>query len=199
MPHMTHRDLSIRAIMSVQWIWSTYMILTLSHSILALFFVSLLRWDQPAQWPALFGSIAEAYSLRRFWGVFWHRLHIAVYDAYMPSFLHHFCDQQHSGYRNIGNGVRALWIFMSSALFHSAVHWLVSGNGHTVQQVKFFLSNYALCLLETVARQALKGKVVSDGGLWARLFGYAWVLAVLFAIAPAWQYSLIYTEAGMAR
>ncbi|OBT74656.1 hypothetical protein VF21_07014 [Pseudogymnoascus sp. 05NY08] len=64
--------------MSVQWIWSSYVVLTLSHDILAIFFVTLLRWDQPSQWPALFGSIAEAYSLRRFWGVFWHLLHIAV-------------------------------------------------------------------------------------------------------------------------
>lgn len=47
-----------------------------------------------SQWPALFGSIAEAYSLRRFWGVFWHRLHVAVFEAYMPSFLLHFYDQQ---------------------------------------------------------------------------------------------------------
>lgn len=205
MPPLTHRDLSLRAVMSVHWIWSTYAVLTGSHAILSLLFVTLLRWDQPAQWPALFGSIAEAYSLRRFWGVFWHRLHVAVYEAYMPSFLlrchndHHqdwHAEQRYSGYRKIRKGGRALWMFLSSAFSHAAVHWLVTGNGNTAQQVKFFLSNYALCLVETVARQALKGKVISNGSLWARLFGYAWVLAVLFAIVPAWQYSLIYTAAG---
>ena len=204
MPPMTYRDLSLRAVMSVQWIWSTYVVLTGAHDILAIFFVTLLRWDLPAQWPALFGSIAEAYSLRRFWGVFWHRLHVAVYEAYMPSFLLHFYDQQqdwqaqqqYSGYRKIRKGFRALWMFLSSAICHAAVHWLVTGNGNTAQQVKFFLSNYALCLVETVARQALKGKVISNGSLWARLFGYAWVLAVLFTIVPAWQYSLTYPAAG---
>lgn len=25
--------------------------------------------------------------MRRFWGVIWHRLHVAVFDAYMPAVL----------------------------------------------------------------------------------------------------------------
>lgn len=203
-PPITYRGLSLRAVMSVQWIWGTYLVLSGAHDILAIVFVSVLLWDLPAQWPALFGSIAETYSMRRFWGVFWHRLHVAVFEAYMPSFVLHFYDQrrdwkaqqQCEGYIITRKGFRAFWMFLSSAICHSVVHWVVTRKGNTAQQVKFFLSNYALCLVETVAVRALEGKVISNGSLWTRLFGYAWVLAVLFTLAPAWQYSSIYLAAG---
>jgi hypothetical protein len=87
LPPLTERDLCLRALMSSRWIWDTCLLLTVTHDLLAAVFVSVLQWDRPHEWPPLFGSITEAYSLRRFWGVFWHRLHVAVFDAYLRILL----------------------------------------------------------------------------------------------------------------
>ena len=40
--------------------------------------------DRPEEWPPLFGSISEAYTLRRFWGVFWHKLDLGIFKMYTP-------------------------------------------------------------------------------------------------------------------
>jgi hypothetical protein len=38
----------------------SYLALTLVHYAMPLFFVFLLGWDTPNEWPALYGSIASA-------------------------------------------------------------------------------------------------------------------------------------------
>ncbi len=75
LPATNVRDFAFQLMLSSQWIWSTYARLTGLHSLLAVVFVGLLDWDAPGEWPSLFGDIREAYSLQRFWGVFWHCLH----------------------------------------------------------------------------------------------------------------------------
>ncbi|POR31097.1 Uncharacterized protein TPAR_08715 [Tolypocladium paradoxum] len=200
LPPMTRRDLYLRAVFSVRWIWSTYAVLTGTHDLLAIFFVCLLRWDQPDEWPALFGSLAEAYSLRRFWGAFWHRLHVAPFEAYFPlSFLR--CDETHQPQRFAGRGptgkaLRALWMFLLSAGCHATINWVTMGNANATQEFRFFLSNYAVCFAETVAKQTVWGKLGSEGGILVRLCGYVWVIAVFFCLVPAWQYSLVCIAAG---
>jgi hypothetical protein len=60
--------------MAVNWIWIAYLMLEICHSIFAIIFVVILRLDTPESWPPLFGSPLEAWTIRRFWGKFWHKL-----------------------------------------------------------------------------------------------------------------------------
>ncbi|KAK4196853.1 hypothetical protein QBC40DRAFT_182495, partial [Triangularia verruculosa] len=70
------RNICPRSIMSVSWIWSSYSFLTgCSYAVIC--------WDRLNEWLPLFGSIANVTSLRRFWGVFWHRLHVSLFDRCM--------------------------------------------------------------------------------------------------------------------
>jgi hypothetical protein len=64
---MTHRELQIRFFMSVYWIWIASLMLDFFHVLLSIFFVAVLRIDAPDEWPPLFGSRGQAYSIRRFW------------------------------------------------------------------------------------------------------------------------------------
>lgn len=71
----TLRETILRAVLAVNWIWISYLMLNIARDILAVFFICALRVDDHADWPVyLFGSLREAYTLRRFWGRFWHRL-----------------------------------------------------------------------------------------------------------------------------
>ncbi|KAK3304336.1 membrane bound O-acyl transferase family-domain-containing protein [Chaetomium strumarium] len=143
LPPLTERDLYLRALVSSQWIWDTCLLLTSAHDLLAAVFVSVLQWDRPPEWPPLFGSITEAYSLRRFWGVFWHRLHVAVFDAYLSMVFRVKSDITF-------RALRALWMFMLSALFHAISNWVLTRRFHAVPESRFFLSNYVVCLAETI-------------------------------------------------
>ncbi|KAK7916877.1 hypothetical protein PG985_010485 [Apiospora marii] len=77
-------DMEVRGIMSVYWIWTAYHSLTVGHDLAAILFVAILGWDEADEWPPLFGNLMEAYTLRRFWGVFWHRLHVHSFMLFIP-------------------------------------------------------------------------------------------------------------------
>ncbi|KAK7946095.1 uncharacterized protein PG986_010416 [Apiospora aurea] len=78
-------SMAARGIMSFHWIWTSYYSLTTAHDLAAILFVAILSWDAAEEWPPLFGSLADTYTLRRFWGVFWHRLHVHPFTLHMPS------------------------------------------------------------------------------------------------------------------
>lgn len=80
----TKRDLIIRLVLSTQWVLHSFALLLVMHSIFAIFFVSIVNWDCPDEWPAVFGDQRQACSLRLFWGAFWHRLHTRSFAAYCP-------------------------------------------------------------------------------------------------------------------
>ncbi|AEO63645.1 uncharacterized protein THITE_26742, partial [Thermothielavioides terrestris NRRL 8126] len=147
LPPLSKRDLTLRALISSKWIWDTYLLLSAAHDLLAVLFVSVLQWDRSDEWPALFGNITEAYSLRRFWGVFWHRLHVRVFDAYMPSIA-----LQAKMVRRaiVSRALRALWMFTLSAICHAVSNWVLTKRSNATHELRFFLSNYVVCLAETV-------------------------------------------------
>ncbi|KAF2118163.1 hypothetical protein BDV96DRAFT_379060 [Lophiotrema nucula] len=71
---ITKRETQLCAFISLYWIWNTVLILETFHTLFAIIFVTLLGLDESEEWPWLFGSPSQAYTLRRFWGRFWHRL-----------------------------------------------------------------------------------------------------------------------------
>ncbi|KAK3906133.1 hypothetical protein C8A05DRAFT_12109 [Staphylotrichum tortipilum] len=191
-PPTTLRDIFLRAVMSFQWIWSTYCSLVSAHDLLAVVFVSVLGWDRPDEWPPLFGSIWDATSLRRFWGVFWHWLHVSLFDAYistggrtiaLPAAIPNWGG---GGGGNLGKAARALCMFCMSAMCHAVTNRLMMGKANAAAEFRFFLSNYVICLAETVFVGALLGWRKEDRHLTAcfafmrRLVDYIWVSVIMF-------------------
>ncbi|KAI0409480.1 hypothetical protein F4802DRAFT_593127 [Xylaria palmicola] len=189
LPPFNGKDLSLRAVLSLQWIWDTYIILNACHHLFAMVFVAALRWDLPEDWPPLFGSVAEAYSLRRFWGVFWQRLHVVPFEHFMPRFL--VQDQRGKLSGTCRSSLRALWVFTISALCHIAVNWVVLHQGGTVPELRFFLSNFFICLVEKLTTSWLP--CISRSST-LRFLGYFWVMVIFFCLVPSWRYPLILAE-----
>ena len=78
---ITARETAIRCWLVIHFVWSSWSTFTATHDILAIAHV-LLGIDEPEEWPRLYGSVVEAYSMRRFWGKCWHRLVQNRYGAY---------------------------------------------------------------------------------------------------------------------
>lgn len=172
--------LYLRGLVSIQWIWSAYVILDSAHKIFSIIFIYVLGWSKPTEWPPLFGHVSDATSLQRFWAKFWHSLHLRPFLAYMPRRLHR------------SKSLAALWIFTLSAVCHAVVNWVVMGSLNARAEFQFFFLNYIACLGEAIWKKALKsrGLCVPDNRL-IQALGYVWVYLFFFVTVPAWQYVLI--------
>lgn len=150
---VARQAMSMQLMTCLSWIGPTCVILTRVHDFLALLHVVILGLNSPSEWPPVFGYLIEAYSLRRFWGVFWHKLHVPIFEAWMPSlhgstYLSKFCccrvccslDGKDQGQTSssiggrpsssilTGKACRSLWIFFMSAMCISLVNgWGLGG------------------------------------------------------------------------
>lgn len=194
-PYNTRADLVLRAVTCTHWMWSTYWPLAAAYHACAALFVSALGWDAAEDWctAPVFGSPWEAYTLRRFWGVFWHKLLLAPFTAYTL--------------RALPRELRALWIFVLSAACHALANWVLYRRACVASELRFFVSNWAVCLLETKlgldgGKPASRGDC--DGGgdedegsgvviaSWGRrVAGLGFVWAFFFCVVPAWQYPVV--------
>jgi hypothetical protein len=73
------------------------------------------------------------------------------------------------------------------------------GRASVVGEFRFFLSNFLMCLVETMVEWGLfaEGSCLLQAGAPKRLFGYIWTMLVIFSVAPAWQFSLIRAAVGV--
>ena len=68
------RDMAIRLWITTTTIWAPIVLLDSIHAALAVLFICILRVDEPEDWPDLFGSPLEAFTLGRFWKKYVYRL-----------------------------------------------------------------------------------------------------------------------------
>ncbi|TRX94168.1 hypothetical protein FHL15_004936 [Xylaria flabelliformis] len=190
-PVLTQHDLLLRGLVSTHWVWETYCTLSMWHSALSIAGVAILRWDHPSEWPPLFGNVLEAYSLRRFWGVFWQKLHVAPFSSWTPPLVYKI------------PALRALWTFLLSGVCHAVLNWVMYRLFTAREDLWFFLVNYMLCLAETTAAALLHRLGLtpfghgSVTGRTVRFIGYFWVVIFFVCTVPGWQYPLVYSSLNM--
>jgi hypothetical protein len=122
---VTSREIRIRAFMAVNWIWIAYLMLEMCHCMFAVLSVGILRLDAAETWPPLFGSPLEAWTVRRFWARFWHRLSVrssvTIGKAITSRFL---CLQQEEWHPKLFTCAMAFWVFLVSGLCHALADWI---------------------------------------------------------------------------
>jgi hypothetical protein len=199
-PPITHRELQIRFFISVYWIWIAYLMLDFFHVLLSIFFVAVLRVDAPDEWPPLFGSPGQAYSIRRFWTRFWHRLTV-------PSCASsgQLVTRRLAGMTPGSRPERVFitfWTFCLSGVCHTVADWQAGELSRPMDDIVFFLANFAAGVVESLIvtwvdrtwKRHGRGRVHqllwSDAG--RKTIGFAWVLGFFFWVAPKWQYPKLY-------
>ncbi|CAG7946152.1 unnamed protein product [Penicillium nalgiovense] len=188
---LSAHQFQVRAIMSVQWIWRAYFFLEFYHSLLAIVFVAILRFDHPGDWPALFGNPMEAYSVRGFWAQFWHQLTIPTYVYYSRVVSRQLIGVQPGS--SLEKTITALLIFTISGLSHALVGWAL-GDAALSRDVLFF----QICFLAATAETAISKMKVSRRtllrlpGTLRTVAGMAWVFVFFFCISPMWIYPKVY-------
>jgi hypothetical protein len=170
---VTARETWIRIIFTFRWIWLNFVDVDAAHAFLSIIFVGVLRLDLPEEWPSMFGSPLEAYSLRRYWGRFWHRL---VYRPYLglASVVAGRLRISSLGPK-IEKAFLAFLIFLISGLAHAVVS-LHGGNFvEAVDDVAFYCMNFAVIAAEGVV-YGLASPVRKLLPSWcSKIFGFIWV------------------------
>lgn len=197
LPPVTLRETALRGVTAVWWAWGSFVLLDGFHALLSLLAVAVLRVDEPADWPPLFGDLREAYTVRRFWGKVWHKLLLRPYVG---------AGLWASARAPLGRGsavsklLVAFIVFFLSGCAHAAAAWQLDDCGTWTLDIGWFLANFAVVTFEVGASGVLRWVAVRSGygrgwanlgaryPLAARVLGYVWVFAFLFWSVPKWQY-----------
>jgi hypothetical protein len=67
---VTPREAVIRLHLTTEDLAQGYLLLTIAHTAASIFGCVIL-WQSPGEWPPLFGSLGDAYTVRRFYSRFW--------------------------------------------------------------------------------------------------------------------------------
>ncbi|KAF2142812.1 uncharacterized protein K452DRAFT_307728 [Aplosporella prunicola CBS 121167] len=197
---VTLRESLIRSIWAVLWAWGAYALIDAAHDALALLFVVVLRVDAPEAWPPLFGSLADAYSIRRFWGKFWHRGIVLPYLNYGKLFSRRLL-----GLTPGSTADRVLLFFMVfflSGVAHALVAWQLGDCCGWVRDIAWFCGNFVAGAVEASVAWQLRSFAARCGytkqwrkmseSVFAKALGFAWVFAFFFWSVPKWQYPKLY-------
>ena len=188
-PSITARETAIRSWLVIHFVWSSYCTFTATHDILAIAHV-LLGIDEPEEWPRLYGSVIEAYSMRRFWGKFWHRLVQRSYEAYGSLLSRKVLGLLPGSFAD--RSCVNFSVFLISGIVHALITVQLGFACGYWEDLAFFVICYAAVLVEEGVQLAASRTFIGRGewqdGWICRGLGYLWVFGFLFWVLPKHQY-----------
>lgn len=196
---MTCREVMMRAVFVFYWVLGAVTQLDAAHTALSIISVLVFRFNNPEDWPGIFGSPSDCWSIRRFWGQFWHQIVVRPYTNYGT-----FISRKIFGLRRGSQFDKILVIFIIfffSGVLHSVVSWQLGDRNYS-GDIWWFCLNFAAGALEVVASQLQRAvgskadqrdpSIRQTGISWSKVFGFAWVFFFLFWSLPKSQYPKIY-------
>ncbi|KAJ5157830.1 uncharacterized protein N7482_008930 [Penicillium canariense] len=150
--------------------------------------------DVAANWPPLFGSMADVYTIRKFWGKFWHQYlrqpFTAVSNFIARDVLHLPRPSILERYTNI------FLVFLLSGMLHvivdhiQTVPYEYSGSliGFPIMALGIMLEDGVQALWKTLSSSAGKEPSSDEESvppLWQRAVGYIWTMTWL-AVTSTW-------------
>ncbi len=186
------RDITVRETVLRSWIvfnfvWSSWTMFTVTHDILAFAHVAM-GIDEPEDWPRLYGSIFEAYSIRRFWGKFWHHLVQRSYSAYGALLSQKILGLPPGSFAD--RTCVTFSVFLISGFVHACITVQLGFKCGYWEDVAFFVMCYAALVVEEGMRWVASrffGRAWQNGWI-GRILGYTWVFGFLFWVLPKHQY-----------
>jgi hypothetical protein len=175
----TFRDLWIRVVLAFYAHSGSALTICGAHTVCALIAVGI--FDSPLQdWPALFGDIAQAYTLRRWYSHFWHK-------AMRKAFTIHAVVVTEKGFglpkRTVpGRSVILLLSFFFSGIMHSVTGWGSGPCSDRFAPLRSFMQFGIFILLEQGVQSAyleahrrLRIPWTNLELVFWRFFGHCWV------------------------
>ncbi|KAJ5766585.1 uncharacterized protein N7511_004201 [Penicillium nucicola] len=175
------------------WFIVNRLIGDLAYRALSIFFVGI-GLDSPSDWPPAWGRMSDAFTLRNFWGKFWHqfmrRPFTSISNYVSRDVLHLSRSSLLERYTNISI------VFIVSAAFHIIVDILQSIPMGRSGSIPFYLAFILGIMLEDGVQELWKHmqarseppSAKEDVPLWKRLVGLVWVMLWL-GVTSTWYFT----------
>lgn len=179
----TVRETTIRLWLVFNFVWSSWAIFAATHDLLAFAFFAF-SIDEPEDWPSLYGSIFEAYGMRRFWGKFWHYLVQRSYSTYGSLLSQRILRLPPGSFAD--RTCVSCSVFLISGIVHACITTQLGFSCGYWEDIAFFMMCHAALIVEaSVQRFASLAFGGSRPYGWiCRLVGYTWVFGFLFWVLP---------------
>jgi hypothetical protein len=176
------------------------------HSVFAILFVSL-RLDSAAEWSlSLFGSLAEAHSMRRYWGKHWHNYIYHSFSAHVKIVTRHWIGLEKG--RVYTRLIENTLVFVASGIMHSMVRRAQhKGDGDTWCVTILYSAQMIPIVVEGIlqhvwAKSKIHLNLRVDGktiGMLEMLVGYAWVASWFLWCVPKYHFTKYAWEKAILR
>ncbi|KAL2002385.1 hypothetical protein VTN02DRAFT_53 [Thermoascus thermophilus] len=198
-----------------------YLVQMLGYDAFSIVAVGVLGVDGPRDWPPRFGALGETWSVRRFWGVFWHQ-DLRHSLTTISEFIVHDVLRLPRGSSSTTSATTLLTryakihlVFLLSALVHLSTDSFMGVPPAESGAVTFYCTHAAGILFEDAVAalyRAWTGPGTGRGSRassssssskvnspepkarWIRAVGYLWTLAFLSWSTPAWAYPQMRVE-----
>ncbi|KFY30452.1 hypothetical protein V493_01896 [Pseudogymnoascus sp. VKM F-4281 (FW-2241)] len=176
---VTLEEIIARPFTAILPAFSIYGIFIIPYNIASI--TAVLFGSEPQNWPPLFGSFLDAYTMRRFWGITWHQLLRSSLEAFTSFFATRIlCISPH--WRILSRFVRLFLAFYVTALIHLPGTVILGESPFATDVPKFFLMQAVGIMIESTViyvwaatGRAAAGNVTAMR--MAKLLGFIWVLA----------------------
>ncbi|KAJ5592818.1 hypothetical protein N7537_009722 [Penicillium hordei] len=179
------------------WFVVNRLISDLAYRVLSILFVGI-GLDSPADWPPAFGSMLDAFTLRNFWGKFWHQFmrqpFTSISNFIARDVLNLTRPSTLERYTNL------FIVFLISAIFHVVVDILQSIPTERSGSMPFYLAIAFGIMLEDGVQHIWKRVQTPDSmqeeakqptdivPLWKRAAGMVWVMLWL-GVTSTWYFT----------
>ncbi|KAK7012864.1 acetyltransferase sirH [Favolaschia claudopus] len=175
----------LQRLLAVLLLWSSlYTCARVRGCAMRIVFVGLGFWD-PYECPELFDSWRQAYSVRKFWGKFWHQIIRRILVSHSKLIAHRILNL-HPG--STASAYTQLFVafFLSGIIHYSGQYMLLRDESRPMPKgpLVFFLAQAVVITLEDGLVAVGKKLHLTSG--WWRVIGYAWVVAWLSISTPVW-------------
>lgn len=179
----------LRGLSSVHWIFRSVYLLNMAHCAMSVLFVGVLRLDGPEEWPCLWGSPSDAYTLQAFWGRFWHRVG-STPMLQIGRRVSHAWLRLRPG--STGDKIfQAFWVFTANGAIHIVADWCVHPDAawsELTPDMTFLWLNFLGGFFELLMRRLVvlvmgKPWPIRNPGLGRKMLGFLWVLFFFYCTA----------------
>ncbi len=189
-PEATSHEVMIRIWTVFDVFYSNWVIFAVVQHALASFRV-LLECDEPDYFIAFHGRVTQSYTIRRFWGLFWHKLTERDFAALGRLISHRVAGLQPGTVA--ARRCEEFNAFLISGVVHAMITVQLGFRCGYMEDIVFFCLNYAAMLAEELVQLTISPHVGRwQNGPVGRALGFLWVYGFFFWSLPKQQYPKIY-------
>ncbi|KAJ6453725.1 membrane bound O-acyl transferase family-domain-containing protein [Mycena sanguinolenta] len=175
-----------RAVVVLSWALSSYSSMMMTANILSIVSVAS-ELSRPEDWPALFGTPHEAYTIRKFWGRGWHQLmrrFVSTHGKYLAQGVLELRPGS-----NASSYVQLFTAFALSTFIHYGAETMALRSWHGGALAFFMLQPCIITVEDFLLFVARKAGMRERATV--RRLGYLWVWAWFTLTLPIWEEPLV--------